>query len=160
MAKTRAKIFDEMVFDDAVYAKRVYDDAKVRLRRNTVAIVVSVIVMLLDVTVVPALVNKLFSDYALTGYILLSGALAGIVYSIGGGFVNTVRVAVKAGKIVWYIIPFVPLDILLGLMASFTAFCLVIIFPVIFVSLNRIQIRKNKRAAIQYLSSFDEETPA
>ena len=58
------------------------------------------------------------------GYILLFGALAGIVYSIGGGFVNAVRVAIKTGKIVWYIVPFVPMDILLGLLTSFVAFCL------------------------------------
>ncbi|SDA50795.1 hypothetical protein SAMN02910275_00897 [Butyrivibrio sp. INlla18] len=158
MAKTKARIFDEMVFDDAVYAKKVYDDAKVRLRRNTASIAMSVIVTILDITVVPALVNKLFGEYVLLGYILLFGALAGIVYSIGGGFVNAVRVAIKTGKIVWYIVPFVPLDILFGLLTSFVAFCLGIMFPVFYVLLNRIQIRKDKRAAIQYLSSFDEKT--
>ena len=125
-----------MVFDDAVYAKNVYDDSKVRLRRNTIAIIASVIATILDITCVPVLVDKFLSGFILFGYILLCGALAGIVYSIGGGFVNALQVTVIVGKIAWYVIPIVPLDILFGLLASFVAFCFVILFPVVFVLVN------------------------
>ena len=160
MAKTKEKIFTDMVFNDAVYAKKIYDETDIRMKRNTIAIGCSIVATILDFVLAPNLAGIFFKDDLFFGSLVFWAVFAAVVFAIGGGFKNALSTCVKIGKIVWFVIPIFPADIIIGLSFGLTALILVLWFPIVFVLINRVQISKDRKAAAQYMSSFEERPTA
>ncbi len=149
MARKRKELFEEMEFSDAKYAKLVMDECNGKLTRNTVGIVCSLFVPIIDILAVNYL-----TDYFV--YVMI--ALALIVYIIGGGLGAALKSLFAITSIAWCIIPFFPID----LAVAAIAFCLfggmLLVLPIVFVLINRHQINLDKKTAKRYLASMKPTT--
>ena len=91
--------------------------------------------------------DTLCSIFALTWVIAMIGgyAMGGILYALVAAW--------KIAKFGWYIVPF-PYDIIVFVMTFMFAAFIFICIPVGFTLLSYIQVRKDKKAAEDYLASF------
>ena len=153
--KKKEPLFEEMEFNDAAYAKTVLAEADKKLKRNTIAIGCAIAATVLDFTLVLWLSEKFFGDDLLTGCIIFWAIFAGVAFAIGGGFTRALKMVWKIAEFTWFIIPTFPIDLIFGISGFIVAGIMALLFPVVFVLANRVQLSKDKKAAEQYLSCFN-----
>ena len=147
MNSTSNSIFEEAIFNDAAYAKDIMKQSEERLKRVKIGLIISVVASICGfISFTHGSTHIIFE---VIGFVAFVGAIAS--YVIGGGFMDAIRMALKIGKIGWLIMPF-PVDIVTGIISTIFSLVAFFLLPVIFVSLNYIQTKKDYEAAENYLS--------
>ena len=96
-----------------------------------------------------------FKFYGGQGKALGFGFLLGIAsYIVGGGILSALKMVQRVAWFGWVVVPVFPVDLCIfacaGVMAVFAFIC----FPIVFVFLNYIQVKRNYDEAERYLSYY------
>lgn len=153
--KQKAKLFEEIQFEDLERAKRAVTFAKI----NQIRILVGFII---------AIVSTVFTAIAILGntedpafFAIIACIVAIPAYIVGGGIGKALKIALNITKIGWCLIPVFPADLLIAIGCLFFSVIGLLFVPIIFVGLNYIQHKKNLDAATSYLAQCgyaNEET--
>lgn len=144
--KEKAKLIEDVLFQDVERAKRAVTFAKI----NQIRILIGLVLALISTGfTVYMILGKPEDPLAFYGYAL---ALAVPAYLIGGGIGNVLKTAWKITKIGWFLIPVFPADVLFAIAFFFMSIFGMCFVPVIFVGLNYIQHKKTLDAAKSYLA--------
>lgn len=148
MRNEGTKLFEEMTFDDVLFAQNTLEECETKLNRNKIGMIFAAAVPVIDMFAT-VIMDKLGMIDSVIGVWI---AIAVVAYLIGGGLGKSLKMVWKVTTIGWFIIPIFPID--LGIAA--TALCMsgavALFLPIVFVFLTRIQIGRNKKAAEQYLA--------
>lgn len=152
--KAKEPFFTTMEFDNAQYAMDVKQKMEAKLERIKIGLIIAAVI-----EVIWILLYKVNMPGGLAN-VLLIVALGGTVaaYIFGGGlktaFKATWKVAATLGWIGWFCVPF-PADIFTGLLLTLFAMMLIpimfLFIPLVLVFCNFIQVRKDYKAAEEYL---------
>lgn len=148
MRNKRAKLFEDMQFDNALFAQNTLQECEEKLNRNKIGMIVAALVPVVDVIITMLFEALGMGDAAFGAWV----AAAVVAYLIGGGLGKSLKMVWKVTTVAWFILPIFPID--LGVAAA--AFCLsggvALFLPITFVFLTRMQINRDKKAAEQYLA--------
>lgn len=148
MRKEKKEFFEEMRFDDVLFAQNTLKECEEKLKRNKIGVIVSLIVPVFDVIVSMILEKMNMGDTALTYWIIA----AVVAYIIGGGIMSSLKMVWKTTVFSWFIIPVFPVDLCVAFVAFCTAGAAALFLPIVFVLMTRYQIGKDKKAAEEYLA--------
>lgn len=149
---SKKALFEDMVFNDALYAASVRDECGKKLVKVKKGLIIAGIASVLSA------IAFLFEGTTIGILCQLPAFVCALIsYIVGGGFGTAVKWALKVGQIGWLIVPF-PIDIVTGVCGIIAAIVGFFFFPIVFVYLNYRQIKKNYDAAEQYLSYCQPNT--
>lgn len=164
MAKEKKTLFTKMEFNNAQYAMDVKAKSEAKLARVKVGLIIAAIAQFAWVIsfAFPHMPELLVDGVCI---IALVGTVAG--YIVGGGLLAalkfTWKFATTIGWFGWVCVPF-PVDIFTGIMLTGLALIMIpilfIFIPLGLVFLNFIQVRKDYKAAEEYLKYCTTETVA
>lgn len=157
MTREKEPFFTEMKFDSAQYAQDVKEASEKKLERVKKGLIIAAVAQVAWFFGLGIFVKLPMALTDFFGVVAIVGTIA--AYIVGGGlgsaFKSTWKFAKKIGIFGWVCIPF-PADIFSGLML--TAFAIVsiplffIFIPLLLVFLNYIQVKKDYKAAEDFLS--------
>lgn len=153
MAKQKAKLYEEMVFDDVQLAVDTYNACKRKMKKVETGLIFAIIATICNLLGwIPYLQGE--KETLLTGSCVLVGLICTfIAYIKGGGILTPFRWAWKLAKFTWIMLVF-PFDIFIGLLVLCYGFAGFAIVPVIFVYMNYRQIKMDYQSARQYISYY------
>lgn len=152
--KEKEPFFTEIQITSTDYANEVKSKSEKRLQRCKIGLIIAAVAELIWVLIMLNVFKGTLMDIiGIIGLIITAAA-----YIIGGGlmtaFKATWRVSKAIGTFGWLCAPF-PVDIFTGIILTIMAIILIpimfIFIPLILVFLNFIQIKKNLKAAEEYL---------
>lgn len=156
--KEKKKFFTKMEFDDVQYATNVKEKCEEKFKRVKCGLIMALIseVFWAIVFIFPSIPDTLWKILVVAGIV---AALTAYIY--GGGMLTAITVSLKVattlGYIGWVLIPF-PFDIITGLWLTIVAIILVpllfLCLPIVLVFVNYIQVKKDYKAAEEYLNCF------
>ena len=147
----KGSFFQELTFDNAAYATDVRDASEKKMQKVKLGLIIAAAATVVDI--IGLLINKGSGAVAdiLGGAVLFIGVAGAMAaYIIGGGFGTAFRWAKKLAVFGWIILPF-PADILTGVITFIISLGAFFLFPVVFVFLHYIQVKKDYNAAVQHL---------
>ena len=148
MRNERRELFEEMTFDNVLFAQNTLEECETKLNRNKLGMIVAAVVPVFDVIATAIMENLGMGDSAFGVWF----AAAVLAYLIGGGLGKSLKMVCRVTTVAWFIFPIFPID--LGIAAA--AFCMsgavALFLPIVFVFLTRIQISRDKKTAEQYLA--------
>lgn len=147
MRKENKAFFEEMRFDDVLFAQNTLKECEGKLNRNKIGVVVSLLVPVFDVIVSLILEKMNNGDAAFTWWFIA----AIVAYVIGGGLMSSLKMVWKTTVFSWFIIPIFPIDACVAIVAFCTAGAVALFLPIVFVLMTRYQLSKDKKAAEAYL---------
>lgn len=149
MAKKKATLYEEMVFDDVQLAVDTYNECKAKLKKVESALGIAIVA-----TVCSGIGFFLGQEIDILAFLMLVGFVCSIIaYVKGGGFGTAIKWAWKLAVFGWIIIPF-PFDIVVGMFTMAFAVMAFFFIPVVFVYMNYRQVKKDFASAQKYISYF------
>lgn len=150
----RQPMFTTMQFGSVDDAQNEVKKASRKEIRNRIGLILSIIS---SASIMIALIfgEKLnLSEDTSIGVIMFWIVTMIISYILGGGILFALGLAWNIAKGGWYIVPLFPLCIVTGAIGLEIGKATLLFFPFVFVIINYIQTRKDKKAAEDYLASF------
>lgn len=148
MKKERREFFEEMTFDDALFAQNTLEECDRKLNRNKIGIIVSLLVPVLDIITTVICENLGMRDSVFGIWC----AFAVAAYLIGGGLKSSLKMVWNVTYHSWLLLPIFPMDLCIGAAGFCMSGAVALFLPIIFVLLTRHQINCDKAAAEQYLA--------
>lgn len=153
--KTKKGMFSHMEFDSAQFAQDVLVEMETKLEKSKKALKISAIASVLGGLGLMGMCcaeNGSSAGALLAIFLPVAVVMAIVSYVIGGGILTGIRWAGKIAFLGWLITPIFPVDLLIGFCALIFACYALFLFPIVIVSLNYFQVKKNRDEAAAYLS--------
>lgn len=145
--KGKKAFFEDLQFDDAAYAQDVKQECESKLKRVQIGLIIAAVASILS------FIDIKFFDGQ--GYALGFGFLLGIAsYIVGGGIAAAFKMVWRVAWFGWIVVPVFPIDFLIFICAGVMAVFAFICFPIVFVFLNYLQVKRNYDDAEKYLSYY------
>jgi hypothetical protein len=164
MNKQKATLYHQMQFDNYAYAVDVKEQAERRLKEVQAVWKMSIIASLCGIFAPLAsyiLVRIFGTSAAIASASFLSNicwivsvVLSIICYTKTGGLSTAFRWSWNIAKVAWFIIPYFPIDLILGLDGLLISLYILFFFPVFVMRHYKKQARKDLEDAENYLRYF------